>query len=45
MFGGTVFFIGLAAFLFFIYGRRKAQHRLSEAGTVIAPVEASEARK
>jgi amino acid transporter len=45
MFGGTVFFIGLAAFLFFIYGRRKAQHRLSEAGTVISPVEASEARK
>jgi hypothetical protein len=24
MIGGTVFFIGLAAFFFFIYGRRKA---------------------
>ncbi len=45
MFGGTVFFIGLAAFLFFIYGRRKAQHRLREAGAVVSPVEASEVRK
>jgi glutamate:GABA antiporter len=25
MFGGTLFFVGLAAFFFFIYGRRKAQ--------------------
>ena len=24
MFGGTLFFIGLAAFFFFVYGRRKA---------------------
>jgi hypothetical protein len=23
MFGGTAFFIGLAAFFFFVYGRRK----------------------
>jgi amino acid transporter len=45
MFGGTVFFIGLAAFLFFIYGRRKAQHRLNDAGAGVSPAEASEARK
>jgi amino acid transporter len=32
MFGGTVFFIGLAAFFFFIYGSRKAARKL-EAGT------------
>ena len=24
MFGGTLFFVGLAAFFFFVYGRRKA---------------------
>jgi hypothetical protein len=24
MFGGTLFFIGLAAFFFFVYGRHKA---------------------
>jgi len=24
MFGGTLFFIGLAAFFFYVYGRRKA---------------------
>lgn len=29
--GGTLFFIGLAAFFFFIYGRRKAARNLAEA--------------
>jgi hypothetical protein len=28
MFGGTLFFIGLAAFFFFVYGRRKAARQL-----------------
>jgi glutamate:GABA antiporter len=28
MFGGTLFFIGLAAFFFFVYGRRKAARKL-----------------
>jgi amino acid transporter len=28
MFGGTVFFIGLAAFFFFVYGRRKSPRRV-----------------
>jgi amino acid transporter len=31
MFGGTLFFIGLAAFFFFIYGRRKAARKLAAA--------------
>ncbi|HXC87205.1 MAG TPA: APC family permease [Candidatus Cybelea sp.] len=31
MFGGTLFFIGLAAFFFFIYGRRKTATKLAEA--------------
>jgi len=30
MFGGTLFFIALAAFFFFVYGRRKAARRLAE---------------
>ena len=29
MFGGTLFFIGLAAFFFFIYGRRKTARELA----------------
>ena len=29
MFGGTLAFIGLAAFFFFIYGRRKAARKLA----------------
>jgi hypothetical protein len=33
MFGGTLFFIGLAAFLFFVYGRRKAARKLAAAAT------------
>jgi membrane associated rhomboid family serine protease len=28
MFGGTLLFIGLAAFFFFVYGRRKANRKL-----------------
>jgi hypothetical protein len=31
MFGGTLFFIGLAAFFFFVYGRRKTAGRVAEA--------------
>jgi len=31
MFGGTLLFIGLAAFFFFIYGRRKAERKLAAA--------------
>ncbi len=31
MFGGTLFFIGIAAFFFFIYGRRKAARKLAAA--------------
>ncbi len=43
MVGGTLFFIGLAAFFFFVYGRRKALKRIHD--TAIAePVSASEAR-
>jgi hypothetical protein len=30
MFGGTLLFIGLAAFFFFIYGRRKAARKIAE---------------
>jgi len=30
MFGGTLSFVGLAAFFFFVYGRRKAARKLSE---------------
>jgi glutamate:GABA antiporter len=37
MFGGTLFFIGLAAFFFFIYGRRKAARKLA-ASAAPAPV-------
>ena len=43
MFGGTLFFIGLAAFFFFVYGRRKALQRVRVAA-IGAPVPASEAR-
>jgi amino acid transporter len=35
MFGGTLFFIGLAAFFFFVYGRRKAARKLAEAAAAI----------
>ena len=35
MFGGTLGFIGLAAFFFFIYGRRKAARKLAAAVTAL----------
>jgi amino acid transporter len=48
MFGGTLFFVGLAAFFFFVYGRRKASQQirldLTSVATGDSPVEASEAR-
>jgi len=47
MFGGTLFFVGLAAFFFFVYGRRKAsrvQLPLDRLETGDSPVPASEAR-
>src|SRR6202140_4070860 len=34
MFGGTLFFIGLAAFFFFVYGRRKAARKLAAAAAL-----------
>jgi amino acid transporter len=33
MFGGTLGFIGLAAFFFFVYGSRKAARKLAEGST------------
>ena len=44
MFGGTLFFIGLAAFFFFVYGRRKASQRV-ELTALATPVPASEVRR
>ena len=35
MFGGTLGFIGLAAFFFFIYGRRKAARKLAAAASAL----------
>jgi len=35
MFGGTLFFIGLAAFFFFVYGRRKTARKLAAMATGI----------
>jgi amino acid transporter len=35
MFGGTLAFIGLAAFFFFVYGRRKAARKLAGAAPVV----------
>lgn len=35
MIGGTLVFIGLAAFFFFVYGRRKAARRLATAADVV----------
>ena len=39
MFGGTLFFIGLAAFFFFVYGRRKGMKKILAAASR-APIEA-----
>ena len=41
MFGGTLFFIGLAAFFFYVYGRRKTNNL----GAGVSPVRPSEARQ
>ena len=35
MFGGTIFFIGLAAFFFFVYGSRKAARKLAESAPAV----------
>ena len=49
MFGGTLFFVGLAAFFFFVYGRRKSARRnaqeVNHVGTAALGCSASEARK
>jgi hypothetical protein len=34
MFSGTLFFLGLAWFFFFVYGRRKAARKLAEASAL-----------
>jgi amino acid transporter len=39
MFGGTLFFIGLAAFFFFVYGRHKApQPKIGNRTTLVVPL-------
>jgi amino acid transporter len=41
MFGGTLFFIGLAAFFFFVYGRHKApQPQIGKSKTSVVPLAA-----
>ena len=40
MFGGTLFFVGLAAFFFFVYGRRKAARRIGQGATLAVPLTA-----
>jgi glutamate:GABA antiporter len=49
MVGGTIFFIGLAAFFFFVYGRRKSARDVSvtrnHVGTAASAVGASEVRQ
>lgn len=44
MVGGTIFFIGLAAFFFFVYGRRKVAQTI-HVGTAASAVQAGEARR
>ena len=41
MFGGTLFFVGLAAFFFYVYGSRK----IKNVGAGATPVQPSEARQ
>jgi len=42
MFGGTLFFVALAAFFFFVYGRRKSRHEIRVGAALQAsPVERS----
>ena len=44
MFGGTAFFIALAAFFFFVYGRRKVRHEIGlTARSLARPVERTSA--
>src|SRR5258708_2345728 len=39
MFGGTLFFVGLAAFFFFVYGRRKiSQAHIGKGTTLVVPM-------
>jgi amino acid transporter len=38
MVGGTVFFIGLAAFFFFVYGRRKTARAIGKGATLVVPL-------
>ncbi len=38
MIGGTLFFVGLAAFFFFVYGRRKALLKIGKGTTVVVPL-------
>src|SRR6204780_1235726 len=38
MFGGTLFFIGLAAFFFFVYGRRKVAREIGKGTTLVVPL-------
>jgi amino acid transporter len=49
MVGGTIFFVGLAAFFFFVYGRHKRAQKLEignkHVGTAASAVRASEARQ
>ncbi len=40
MFGGTLFFIGLAAFFFFVYGRHKATQEAGKGTTSVVPLAA-----
>ena len=44
MIGGTMFFVGLAAFFFFVYGRRKTAQRIRLAA-IAASVSATEVRR
>jgi amino acid transporter len=45
MFGGTLFFIGLAAFFFYVYGGRKARNKVNDVGAGVSPVQPSGARQ
>jgi hypothetical protein len=38
MFGGTLFFVGLAAFFFFVYGRHKAPQQIGKGTTLVVPL-------
>jgi hypothetical protein len=47
MIGGTLFFVGLAAFFFFVYGRRRreAPSRGEQVGTAASAVRTGEVRR